>query len=354
MHNSVLFVDDVGPVAKAAERALRAEGLMVRIATTAELAVDCAQTDVFDVVVTDYRLGGDDGLSLLGRLQILQPQAVFVLLSAALELDVVLQAVNRYGVRFILHKPFHNSTLIGLVRQALSIAAENQHASQQLAELQAQYEEQRHWAGHLEAVLSTQQEQFIGALLDVLAAKDQGLFAHGRRVARYGQAIGRAVGLRASAQRDMVEAALVHDLCVIGLPDTVLLKPGPLSPHELQLIRSHIQVGDRLLSELDGKEGAKEVFVQHHERWDGSGYPNGLRGNDICLGARVFAVADAFDAMTAKRPYRDDMPAEEAILELQRCAGSQFDPDVVAGLTELGCKALFHETWELAACAPSR
>jgi HD-GYP domain-containing protein (c-di-GMP phosphodiesterase class II) len=123
---------------------------------------------------------------------------------------------------------------------------------------------------------------------------------------------------------------LLHDLGKIGIPDAVLLKPGALDPAELALIREHVILGERLVAGIPYLGGvARDVVAGHHERWDGTGYPRGLRGTEIPLAARIFAVADAFDAMTNDRPYRHALPVQAALDRVAKGAGSQFDPEVV-------------------------
>jgi HD-GYP domain-containing protein (c-di-GMP phosphodiesterase class II) len=128
---------------------------------------------------------------------------------------------------------------------------------------------------------------------------------------------------------------LLHDIGKIGIPDAILLKPGPLTPEEWAIMRTHPEIGKRLIERIPFLRGAVPIVYSHHEKWDGSGYPCALRGEEIPLGARIFAVVDAFDAMTFDRPYSRAVPFDAAKAEIKRCAGTHFDPTVVDGFLKV-------------------
>jgi HD-GYP domain-containing protein (c-di-GMP phosphodiesterase class II) len=135
--------------------------------------------------------------------------------------------------------------------------------------------------------------------------------------------------------RDLAHGVLLHDIGKIGIPDAILLKPGPLTPEEWAIMRTHPEIGKRLIERIPFLRGAVPIVYSHHEKWDGSGYPRALQGEEIPLGARIFAVVDAFDAMTFDRPYSKAVPFEAAKAEIRRCAGSHFDPAVVDAFLEV-------------------
>jgi putative nucleotidyltransferase with HDIG domain len=174
--------------------------------------------------------------------------------------------------------------------------------------------------------------QTMVRLAEAVEAREAGTAAHCRRVAEYSVAIAGQLGLSAAETREIERGALLHDIGKIGVPDAVLLKPGKLSEEEWVAMRRHAQTGYELLGQLPYLERARELVYAHHERWDGKGYPRGLRGAEIPLGARIFAVADAFDAMTSDRPYRKALPFPLAVAELQRGVGAQFDPAIVLAM----------------------
>lgn len=173
----------------------------------------------------------------------------------------------------------------------------------------------------------------VSAVLEVFAriidAKHAYTAGHSQRVAQYAQAIARATGLPASDATAIYWSGLLHDLGKISVPRAILDKPGRLNPEELATIRNHPVYTGELLREISGLQAISGIAAGHHERFDGQGYPQGLKGEDIPLGARVLALADAFDAMTSPRPYQEPHSYREALKELEQGQGSQFDPDLV-------------------------
>jgi HD-GYP domain-containing protein (c-di-GMP phosphodiesterase class II) len=149
---------------------------------------------------------------------------------------------------------------------------------------------------------------------------------HCEGVSRVAVEVGRRLGLEADKLDEVRYAALLHDVGKIGVPDGILLKPGRLMPEEFAIIQKHARVGRDLVARVPALAHLGDIVLHHHERWDGAGYPDGLAGEGIPLISRVICVVDAFDAMTTSRPYRESVDVTEAILEMQRCAGTQFDP----------------------------
>ncbi len=173
----------------------------------------------------------------------------------------------------------------------------------------------------------------VRLLTEAIQAKDPFLRGHSEDVAEYVDAVSRQLGVDDGVREQLGFASLLHDVGKIGISERILLKPGRLTPEERSVIELHPRIGFRLVEQVPGMEDIAPVVLHHHERWDGEGYPGRLRGEDIPLGARVIGVADAFSAMTEQRPYRDRMSLEAACAELERCAGSQFDPRVVGLFT---------------------
>ncbi len=173
----------------------------------------------------------------------------------------------------------------------------------------------------------------VRLLTEAIQAKDPFLRGHSEDVADYVDAVSRQLGVDDREREQLAFASLLHDVGKIGISERILLKPGRLSPEERSVIELHPRIGFRLVEQVPGMEQIAPVVLHHHERWDGAGYPGRLRGEEIPLGARVIGVADAFSAMTEQRPYRDRMSLEAACTELERCAGSQFDPRVVSLFT---------------------
>ena len=170
----------------------------------------------------------------------------------------------------------------------------------------------------------------VRSLLASLRSHDAYTYRHSLRTVRLSLLLGRACGVESPGRlRDLSLGAVVHDLGKVYIPGEVLHKAGSLSAEEWEAVKRHPLDGARMLLGVGASEGVRRVVAEHHERWDGRGYPAGLRGEEIDFNARVVAVADAFDAMTSERPYRRAAGCEEATAELERCAGTQFDPEVV-------------------------
>ena len=176
--------------------------------------------------------------------------------------------------------------------------------------------------------------QSTDVLLRALAERDPDLGDHLSGVAVLAESVARRLGLDEDAVEQVRHAAALHDVGKMAIPDAILTKPGPLDDAEWAFIRRHTLIGERIVAAAPALKHVAELVRASHERWDGAGYPDALAGEAIPLGARIVSVCDSFDAMTGDRPYRAGMDAEAALAELQRCAGTQFDPDVVQAFTQ--------------------
>jgi diguanylate cyclase (GGDEF)-like protein len=169
----------------------------------------------------------------------------------------------------------------------------------------------------------------VRVLADAIQAKDPHLRGHSEEVVQYVAAVAGELGVEPGRREELVFGSLLHDLGKIGISERILLKPAALTPEERAVIELHPTIGHRLVEQVEALQPIADAILHHHERWDGAGYPHGLSGDDIPLEARIICVADSFSAMTADRPYRRRMTLDDACAELERCAGSQFDPQVV-------------------------
>jgi putative nucleotidyltransferase with HDIG domain len=199
------------------------------------------------------------------------------------------------------------------------------HLNQYAADLQLELEEK-------ERLMEEQQKmylKFISSAAKAIEAKDRHTHGHSERVSEYTVKIARQLELDMATMESVRVAAVLHDIGKIGLQDAILLKPSSLTRDEFDLVKQHPVIGADILAPLQLDELVLDGVKHHHERWDGTGYPDGKSGNEISVVARIIAVADAFDAMTSSRPYRKSLPLEVAIEEIDKCTGSQFDPEVV-------------------------
>jgi putative nucleotidyltransferase with HDIG domain len=170
----------------------------------------------------------------------------------------------------------------------------------------------------------------LAALSGALDVRDTETEGHARRVVRYMELIAEGLNVPVEQHATLRRGALLHDIGKIGVPDHILRKPGPLTENEWHTMKTHPDLGAKIIANVPFLEDVAVIIRAHHERWDGNGYPEGLAGERIPLGARIFAVADSFDAMTSDRPYRRGRQLDAALAEMERCAGTQFDPQVVA------------------------
>lgn len=170
--------------------------------------------------------------------------------------------------------------------------------------------------------------EMVTCLIEAMSAKDTYLLGHSQNVAEYAKAIGQEMGFTRERIQRLMHGCTLHDLGKIAVPDTILMKPGPLTQEEFEVVKQHPIWGSRILAPLTFMKDITEMVHQEHERWDGTGYPQGLKGEQIRLEARVISVADALDAMISTRSYRQSISLEKARDEIRRCAGTHFDPRV--------------------------
>jgi HD-GYP domain-containing protein (c-di-GMP phosphodiesterase class II) len=199
-------------------------------------------------------------------------------------------------------------------------------------EVRGLYEAERSRSRELEEVLDELQETYVATMTSfatVVEAKDRTTAGHLDRTARLGVAIAQAVDPELAARPETRYGFFLHDIGKVGVPEQILCKPAALDAGEWRVMREHPTIGAHIVAPIRFLEGAVDIVLSHHERWDGAGYPHGLRHEEIPLAARVFAIADSFDAMTNDRPYRTAMSVDQAVDEIVLGACSQFDPDVV-------------------------
>jgi putative two-component system response regulator len=351
----VLIVDDDSALRLLVRTTLGADEFMVEEASSAEQASALARFWRPDIVVLDIGLPGLSGLEWCSELKRSGPVTPNVILLTGADTSV--EAAHAAGADALLRKPFSPLDLIGLIdRHAIRITLPEAGAREEVAGEQLLV-----YARDLNCLLQVEREQrrllqvayrqTVAALANALEAKDPATGTHSLRVQRYALALTDAVDRSLLDDPSVEYGYLLHDVGKIGIPGDVLNKPGPLSEHERALMQLHPQLGAEILREITLLEGeGMRVVRSHHERWDGNGYPDGLARDEIPLGARIFAVADAIDAITSDRPYRRAQPWPSAVSELQACRNSQFDPRIVDVFA--ACEPRFRRLhYELAAAA---
>lgn len=297
-------------------------------AESAEEALELLQVDGYELVVSDITMPGMSGLELIPRVKSMSPNTVVVMVSGMQTVESAVDAL-RLGAFDYVMKPFDLRQVEAVVKRALEhheLIVAKQRYEDHLEELV----EQR--TAELDQALNSLEDAYrstLRALTSALETRDLETHGHSERVVTYSLRLGKEYGLDSVKMKALEFGSLLHDIGKIGVPDLILRKPAKLTDEEWVLMREHPVHGQQILRGIEFLEGAALVVGQHHEKWDGSGYPLGLTEAEIDICARIFSVADAFDAITSDRVYRKGKPYEAAAKELDEWAGKQFDPEVV-------------------------
>jgi putative two-component system response regulator len=297
-------------------------------AGSAEEALEQLAAVTYDLVISDITMPGMSGLDMIPHVKRISPNTVVVMISGMQTVESAIDAL-RLGAFDYVMKPFDLRQVEAVVTRALEhqdLIVAKQRYEDHLQELVAQR------TVELDQALNSLEEAYrstLKALTTALETRDLETHGHSERVVTYSLRLGREYGLNSELMKSLEFGSLLHDIGKIGVPDLILRKPAKLTPDEWVLMREHPMHGQQILRGIKFLEGAAKVVAQHHEKWDGSGYPVGLNGEDIDICARIFSVADAFDAITSDRVYRKGKSYEAAAQELDDWAGKQFDPKVV-------------------------
>jgi putative nucleotidyltransferase with HDIG domain len=323
MPQKIMIVDNQPADLRRLERLFGAT-CQVLCATSGEEALRVLEQHDVALLITDLRLPGSTGAELLEHAAALRPHMVRIILTAHADADELADAINRGQVYRYATKPWDDEDI------RLTVARALQHYEAVKSSHEAE-ETNKRLARRLRAMT----RGVVRAIADTLEAKDRFVYGHARRVSGYASAIGRRMRLGVPALEQISLAALLHDVGKISTPDSILLKPAALTEEERAIVRLHSERGARLLAAVPEMEEVAAGVRHHHENWDGTGYPEGLAGERIPLVSRIIHVADAYDAMTSPRPFRDALDHERAVRVLREGAGSQFDPEVVAAFCGL-------------------
>src|SRR3954469_19794623 len=323
----LLVVDDEAPILHALQRTFEAAGYEVCACADPAEALDRLREKPYQVLSADYMMPGMTGAEFLAQARALQPETIRILLTAAHDFSAAVDAVNNGEIFRILAKPWNRVELLGTVRQAFDTYALRERNRQLTAIVQSQNAELAALNKGLEALVEQRTTNLLDGMVAVLDYRDTETQWHSRRVSRFTKRIAQELGVTdAHTLRTIEMGALLHDIGKIGVRDAVLLKPGPLDSDEWIEMREHPRLGWALLQRIEFLPDASVIVLPHQERFDGKGYPTGLAGEQIVLGARLFAVADTYDAITSDRPYRKAQSHDAAVIEMQRVAGTQLDP----------------------------
>jgi response regulator RpfG family c-di-GMP phosphodiesterase len=297
-------------------------------AGSAEQALIALGSNHFELVISDITMPGMSGLEMLPHVKDSSPNTVVVMISGMQTMESAIDAL-RLGAFDYVMKPFDLRQVEAVVKRALDhqdLIVAKQRYEDHLEELVEQRTQE------LDQALNSLEDAYrstLKALTAALETRDLETHGHSERVVSYSMRLGREYGLDSQTLKSLEFGSLLHDIGKIGVPDLILRKPAKLTDDEWVLMRQHPVHGQQILRGIAFLEGAARVVAQHHEKWDGSGYPLGLKGDEIDICARIFSVADAFDAITSNRVYRKGKPYQAAADELDEWAGKQFDPKVV-------------------------
>lgn len=330
----LLVVDDDASVRDVISVLLREEGYACTTATSAEAALDAASQADFPLVISDVRMPGHDGFWLLEQLRARRPDTAVIMLTGFGDTEAAVECLRNGAADYLL-KPPKVTDLIraierALGRRRLELERRSYHRS-----LEARVAHKTAQLSRTVSDLAASYSQTLWSLVAALDAREHETSNHSQRVVRYSLAVARRLGVPEAELPQLGRGALLHDIGKIGVPDAILLKPGRLTEAEWVEMRKHPRTGFDIVRAVDFLAAPADLVLSHQERYDGGGYPRGLAGDAIPLFARIFAIADTFDAMTSHRPYRRALGADAARAEIRRCAGSQFDPACVEAFLSL-------------------
>jgi putative nucleotidyltransferase with HDIG domain len=331
----VLIVDDDAVVRDAIGMVLTDEGYECKTTSGAESALDMVREADPHLVISDMKMPGKDGLWLLDRLRRERPDTAVVMLTAYGDTEAAVECLRRGATDYLL-KPPRSVDLLRAIERALSRRRDERARERYRTSLQRTVREKATDLRRALVEVEAAYNSTLYALVAALDAREHETGDHSQRVGRYTLALADRLGVPMGERHDIFRGALLHDIGKIGVPDAILLKPGPLDPSEWEEMRKHPQTGFNILKSIGFLRIPADIVLSHQERFDGSGYPRGLGGDHIPVGARIFAIADALDAMSSDRPYRKSLGFARAIEEIARQSGTQFDPRVVEALLAIG------------------
>jgi putative nucleotidyltransferase with HDIG domain len=303
MH-SVLFVDDEKNILNSIDRIFIDSDIRVLWAENAQKALDIINKEEIAVIVSDSQMPGMSGIDLLSRVKETSPDTFKILMTAYADLGTAVEAINSGQIfRFII-KPWQNESLIKTVQEALE-----------------QY-------SIIKSIRSSDENTLL-SLAEAVELKDGYTRGHCERVADYALMIASELNLKDEIMKAIRHGSWLHDCGKIGVPEDILNKNGPLDPDEFEIIKNHPKWGADVARKASMSELIIKIIQFHHERYDGSGYPTGLKADEIPFEVRIVTVADVYDALSSDRPYRDKYSIEKTMEIMTIMRGSVFDPDIL-------------------------
>ncbi|MCX7920600.1 MAG: response regulator [Clostridia bacterium] len=292
-----------------------------------------------DLVISDFMMPGMNGLEFLRSVKEKSPESVAILLTGYADKENAIKSINEIGLYYYLEKPWDNTTLIKVIQNGL----EKKELSETLKEKLDEVQESHREIERLYELLKKDYQQEVDSvknliitLANVIEAKDKYTDGHTRRVGMISRRLGQMMGLSTERLQHLEISGIIHDIGKVGVPEAILNKPGKLTDEEFEIMKKHSIVGETICRPLNSLQMCLDPIRHHHEKLNGTGYPDGLRGDALSMEARIIAVADIFDALYTKRPYRDKLPINKVkeILAEEVDKGA-LDKDVVTALFNL-------------------
>jgi response regulator RpfG family c-di-GMP phosphodiesterase len=325
---NILVVDDEEAIREVVSTMLESKGYHCTAVSNGRAAQDQVKRVTPDLVLSDMIMPEMDGIKLLDWIRHYDPEVPVIMVTAIHDISTALEAIRRGAYDYIL-KPFEKDQLflgVGRALQHRRLVAENRNYQRNLEQ---QVEERTAQLSGALVQLEQSYDDTLEALGSALDLKDAETEGHCQRVTAFTISIAKAMPVPNPYLPVLARAAFLHDIGKMAIPDIILRKPGALDDDEKQIMRRHCQIGYDMLIRIPFLRDAAEIVLAHQEFFNGTGYPRGLKEEQIPLGARIFTVADSLDAMISDRPYRKALPMAHAREEIRRCAGTQFDPKVV-------------------------
>lgn len=339
MKEKILVVDDEPSIGLLLSERLALEGYICRVSRSGEDALNLLQAELADLVISDLNMPGMSGLELLEEIRQKFPQAAVMLATGVDDLHTGVEAMKK-GASDYMVKPIQLDSMVFSVQRAIEKKRMELEIENYRCNLEQMVEQRtRQLNAAMRRVELTYDEtlEALGAALDL---RDTETAGHSHRVTHYCLEIAKRAGCTPDQLKQIRRGAYLHDMGKIGIPDSILLKEAKLTADETSVMQNHVRIGYDLVCRIAFLAGAAEIVLTHQERYDGMGYPQGLAGDEIPIGARIFAVADTLDAMTSDRPYRRALSLETARDEINRESGKQFDPAIVGVFQSIPDKVL--------------